>query len=237
MSLLQKIRQRKRQPAEAPAPATEDVAKLVAAKTGKASTGPAAPISTQAPRAATQAAEAQVDELQRQQVVQAAEATGKEEAIKQQQRMQEAEIELGEEKLASKKRQAMADIQQNLNQSFEKLGLSKEQAAMESRLFERRMQDQKYLDQLKKDSTLERAFKTKNRREALLQAQLGDEMYSLMQKLANKKELSKLQSEYTEILSSINAESVLDAADIAAKGEQKRAILTGIATIASGAAT
>jgi hypothetical protein len=228
MALLDKIKQRQQQPQQIPVGGqTEAAAKLLAAKTGKAQVAPQAPISTEQETAAQQATQAQLGQVAQQGQMKALGAGIQEEQQQQQFKANQDLLALQGKTSASDRKQKLASMTQNYQQSLEQLGLDKESANMNANLFEMRMSSQKYLDNLTRDRTLDRAFTAADRRSELLKMQLDEDFDLRAVGRKNQEVLLDKELDWNEKIATIDIDSAMRMAEQAIAAENQRAIWEG----------
>jgi len=223
-SLLDKLRQQQSSQSIAAAPlgATEAAAKLLAAKTGKAQVGPIQPISIEAERAAQAQTTSQLGQVAQQGQVAGAIQGVQQEGQQQEFNQAKDRIQLQYTDLSSTEQQQLLDIDQKARHAAEKLGLDKETAAQDARLFTRRLKDKKYTDKLEQDGALKRAFSTKDQQKELTKLQLGSELSNLLAKLGFESLLAADSRVWQEKMKMLDAKSKYDLAVAAIKAEGKR---------------
>ena len=238
MSLLDRIKQRKSQKQQAPAGGqTEAAARLLAAKSGKASSVPTTPVSQEAERAVAAQTGQQLGDLAQQGRMESLGISGAQEAQAAKELEAGTRLAVGKEELSSQRSQALAEMSQELRLAGEKLGLSKEEADVQAQLFETRLNSQKYIRDLKQDGMLDRAFSAKESRSELLKMQLGEDMTNFLTKLGFEKELFKEDVDWEKIMKEVKMEREI--ADKRSAWQQQRtsAIFGGMGSAGGVAAS
>ena len=237
-NLLEKLKQRKSQQQQAPALGqTEAASKLLAAKSGKAPTGPTTPIDTEMERAVAGQTQQQLSDISQQGRIESAEIAGRQEQLVTAKQQGETKVAVGKEALASERTKALADMRQQLSVSFAELGLDKERADMESRVFAKRMQSDEYIRDLVNDRTLDRAFTEGDRRTNLLEMQLGEDLITFFQEMGFTEKMIRSDVDWESEMQKLKSEHMVNMAEKTLKGQTQRAIFEGAGEIGGKMAT
>ena len=189
-TLLEKLKQRQTQAATVTPEMgqTEAAAKLLQAKTGKASTS-IAPVSIEQERAVASDVKAAAQPLVQGAALQNIQTTQAQEAISRGEQQQVAQIDQAGREVDSKKAQEIASITQRVQQEADKLGVNKEQAQSEARLFSKRLNTESYIQKLQSEATLNRLDDAAKFEEYIARQTFGNSVSDLL-----------LSQEYSDIL-------------------------------------
>lgn len=236
-SLLKKLRDKRTPTLSSPTDIgyTEAADRLLAAKEGRVATE-AAPTNVYAERAVQQQTQGQLASIADKARVQAAGESVTESGLLQRERQEADKSSLEMASMDSKRNQAIQDMRKRMEQEAVKLGLDKDRAASESRLFERRLTDDRYIRDLKLQAAENRLY-DKTEFDKMLNSQLiGENMATDMTEREYRKMLSADQREWEKYIQTMDIERLMKLNKDRIKADADRAMWeTSTSAISTGA--
>lgn len=218
---------------------TEAAKQLLQAKTGKASVT-TMPISTESERAVAQETAGQLGQVKQQAQIAQIEPTAQAEQQKQQFTQKTAQIEQASREVAAKVGQQLKDIESKVGQAATTLRINKQAAQLDARLFQRRLSDAKYIQDIKQEAQINRLEDDNNFKEYITQQALGEDLWDLMKRQEYSSILGDERRTWEEKFERMNVDNMLAMAKEAARDAAKKAqwdALTGMAQMGGQAAS
>jgi hypothetical protein len=155
MALLDKINQQRQAQPQQQLGQTEAVNKLLQAKSGKAATT-GAPVDTTAEAALADQVRGEQRAMSQAAALEGVQAAQQSAGIAQQAGQAADNLQMAKKSMEANRDRILADLQMRAAQEAEKLGLNKQEAAMQARLFEKRLTNEKYLQELAQEGNIKR---------------------------------------------------------------------------------
>jgi hypothetical protein len=232
-TLLEKLKQRQTQAATVTPEMgqTEAAAKLLQAKTGKASTS-IAPVSIEQERAVASDVKAAAQPLVQGAALQNIQTTQAQEAISRGEQQQVAQIDQAGREVDSKKAQEIASITQRVQQEADKLGVNKEQAQSEARLFSKRLNTESYIQKIQSEATLNRLDDQVKFDEYVARQTFGNSVSDLLLSQKYSEIMLREDRDWDEKMAQLSIDDFLEMTEFNNKQEANRQKIQAIGSLA-----